>query len=401
MVFLMDFFEKQLRLGKLKIPLRLFASALLILLAKLFGSLIVYSFLDIGSLGTFWVGNGVVSGIQNQVFQTGSLSNGWLGLYYGWDSAWYLSIATNGYTFSTQSYAFFPGYPLFSGVFDKVIQNLPASLAACSLTFGVLSVPVYQLVAEQYLSRPVAFLSTMLFALSPYVFLFTTVAYSESLMLFFVLLAWLLFKKGKTGSASLSAAFATISRAVGVLIIIPMAIETLKGRIKHKKRKLLLCLLPTIALLTWLAYGQLTANDWLAFIHTTEWQDMYSFRELIVRSLTPNGLHAFFSLPSQHMFLPLAAWASILVPPFLIAELSNTSKSLMVYATVYFLGVLTFGAMISLPRFMSILFPLWIALMSKFVVNRASVILLCGVLAVFFVWGVYLWINFLSGVFVG
>jgi len=123
---------------------------------------------------------------------------------------------------------------------------------------------------------------------------------------------------------------------------------------------------------------------------------------LLLQVLPQKGLQPFLNLDNQqHIFVPVAAWASILVPPFLIAKLSNTSKSLMIYAAVYFLGVLTFGAMLSLPRFMSIMFPLWIALMSKFIVNKMSIILLCGVLGVFFVWSIYLWINFLSGVFVG
>ncbi len=397
----MGFFEKQYWVWKLSIPLRLVSSALLILFAKLVGSPIVYLFLGVGSLGTFWVGNGAVDGLQNQVFQTADLqTNHWLSLFYGWDSAWYLSILTHGYQFSIQSYAFFPGFPLFGGIINLSLQDLPASLAGCSLLFGVLWVPVYQLVAELYLSRQVAFLSTLLFAFCPYVFLFTTVAYSESVLLFFMLLSWLLFKKGKTVSASMSAAVAVISRAVGILIIIPMAIETLTSKNPHKTRNLLLFLLPIGALLAWLGYGQLTANDWLAFIHTTEWHDMYSFRELLLNALPQNDFQVFF-VPNQNLFFSLSVWASILVPPFLIAELSHTSKSLTAYASVYFLGVLTFGAMISLPRFMSVLFPLWIALMSKFVVNRVSVVLLCGVLVVFFVWGLFLWSNFLSGVFIG
>ncbi len=397
----MGFFEKQYRVWKLSIPLRLVSLALLILFAKLVGSIIVYFFLGIDSFGTFWVGNGEIDGLQNQVLQTGALqSNHWLSLFYGWDSAWYLSILTHGYQFSIQSYAFFPGFPLFGGIINLAVQNLPVSLAGCSLLFGVLWVPVYQLVAELYLNRQVAFLSTLLFAFCPYVFLFTTVAYSESVLLFFLLLSWLLFKKGKKVSASMSAAVAVISRAVGILIIIPMAIETLTSKNPHKIRNLLLCFLPAAALLTWLGYGQLTANDWLAFIHTTEWHDMYSFRELLLNVLPQKGIQTFFA-PNQNLSLLLAAWASIILPPFLIAELRNTSKSLTAYATVYFLGVLTFGAMISLPRFMSILFPLWIALMSKFVVNKVSVVLLCGVLLMFFVWGLFLWSKFLSGVFVG
>jgi hypothetical protein len=396
----MRFFEKQIRLFNHNVPLRLVYPALLILLAKLFGGIIVYNFLNVGSFGTFWTGS-TVTGMQNQIFQTSNLQNNpWLSLFYGWDGAWYLNILIYGYHFSLQSYTFFPGFPIVGGIINLGLNNPPVSLAVGSLVFGVLWVPIYQLVAELYINKNLAFLSTLLFALSPYVFLFTTVAYSESILLFFVLLAWLLFKKGKTVLASLSALVAVISRVVGIVIIIPMIIETLIGKKPHKIRDLIFCILPVAGFLAWLGYGQVTANDWLALAHTTEWHGMYSFRELVFQLLPQNGLQAFLE-PNQHLFVPLAAWASVIVPPFLIAELSNTSKSLTVYAVLYFLGVLTFGAMISMPRFMSILFPLWIALMSRFIVNRASVILLCGVLVVFFVWGLFLWVNFLNGVFVG
>jgi hypothetical protein len=180
-----------------------------------------------------------------------------------------------------------------------------------------------------------------------------------------------------------------------------MAIETLKSKNPHKKRDFLLCCLPILAFLAWLSYGQITANDWLALVHTTEWKDMYSFQELVLRILPQKGVLTFLGLPTQHMIVPLAAWASIIVPLFLIFELRKTSKSLTVYSSLYLLGALVFGAMISMPRFISVLFPLWIALMSKFTVNKMSVLLLCGVLVVFFVWGLFLWSNFLSGVFVG
>jgi hypothetical protein len=395
----MNFFEKKYHFWMLNVPLRLVASAALLLVAKLVGSLLVYQILNVPSTGTFWVGHLAVDGIQNRVLQ--QVDSPWVSLFLGWDSSWYLSILTYGYNFSAQSYAFFPGFPMISGFFNLAIQNGAFALSVSSLLFGVLCVPVYQLVAELYLNRQVAFLSTLLFMFSPYVFLFTTVAYSESIMLFFVLLAWLLFKKGKTGFASLSAAGAVISRTVGILIIIPMAIETLLGKGLHKKRDLIFCLLPTIALLAWLGYGKISANDWLSFIHTSEWSTMYSFRELVFYVLPQTGLQGYMEPGSPHLFVPLTAWACVVVPPFLIAELSKTSKSLTVYASIYFLGVLTFGAMLSLPRFMSILFPLWIALMSKFVVNKMSVILLCGVFAVFYVYGLFLWIYFLSGVFVG
>jgi hypothetical protein len=134
----LGFFEKQVSAWKLRVPLRLLASALLILFAKLFGSIAVYNFLNVGSLGTFWVGNGSILGVQNQVLQSGNMLNAqWLHLYYGWDSTWYLSILTHGYAFSSQSYSFFPGFPLFGSLFNVALQNPAVSLAATSLIFGI------------------------------------------------------------------------------------------------------------------------------------------------------------------------------------------------------------------------------------------------------------------------
>jgi predicted membrane-bound dolichyl-phosphate-mannose-protein mannosyltransferase len=164
-------------------------------------------------------------------------------------------------------------------LFNLLFGDPVISLVFCSLFFGVLWVPVCQLVAEFYMSKKAALLSALLFALSPYVFLFTTIAYSEGILLFFVLTSWFFFKKGKVAFASALACFAALSRVVGILIILPMLIETLKSKSPHRHRNILLICLPILSFFVWLAYGQVTANDWLALIHTTEWKDLYSFQE--------------------------------------------------------------------------------------------------------------------------
>jgi hypothetical protein len=396
----MRFFERQSTVWKLSVPFRLLGSVLIVLCVKLLGSLIIYFALDVGDVGTFWVNTITPDRVQNYVFQSSMLArNDWLNVFLGWDSAWYLSILTNGYTFSTQSFSFFPGLPLFSSLINLLIQNPAASLVFCSFSFGILWVPIYQLVAELYLTKKAAFISTLLFALSPYVFLFTTVAYSEGLMLFWSLLAWLLFKKGRVALASASAAIAVLSRAVGIVIVVPMIYEIINNR-NRKIRDLVLCCLPTVAFLAWLIFGQLVASDWLALIHTTEWVEMYSFREFVFRLLPQLGIQAFLEVPAQNCVATLAIWSSIIIPPFLIAKLAKGSKSMTVYATAYFIGVLVFGAMVSLLRFISVLFPLWVALMTNFSFSKKSEAALVAVLVVFISFGLYLWSSFLNGVFV-
>jgi Gpi18-like mannosyltransferase len=401
----MGFFEKHFTVWKIhSFPTRRssdLATVFIIIIAKLLGSLIVYYVLNVNALGTFWVGADAYDTLQNQIFQTSTFTNSkWLTVFLGWDSAWYLSILNSGYSFSMQSYSFFPGLPLFSSLFNFFTQNPAVSLISCSLTFGILWVPIYQLVAELYINKKAAFISTLIFALSPYVFLFTTVAYSEGLLLFWVLSAWLLFKKGKTTLASASAAVAVLARVVGILIIIPMIIETIKTKKPHKVHDIVLCCLPSAAFLAWLCYGQATANDWLALIHTTEWHDMYSFRELIFTIMPQTGFQALLEVPASSWFTALSVWASIIFPPFIIAEMAKNTKSMMAYSLAYFVGALVFGAMLSLPRFMSILFPLWFALMARLSINKTSVTAVALVLFVFFICGIYLWINFLNGAFI-
>jgi Gpi18-like mannosyltransferase len=396
----MGFFEKQLTVWRVSLPFRLLASALTVLCAKLLASLIVYFVLDVSNVGTFWVNTSTPDRVQNFVFQSSMFArNDWMTVFLGWDSAWYLSILSHGYSFSTQSFSFFPGLPLFSSLINLLIQNSAASLVSCSLVFGILWVPLYQLVAELYINKEAAFFSALLFAFSPFVFLFTTVAYSEGLLLFWVLLAWLMFKRGKVALASASAAVAVLSRAVGILIIIPMIIETIKSQ-NHRVRGFVLCCLPILAFLAWLMYGQLVANDWLAFIHTTEWVEMYSFSAFVFRIVPQFGIQSFLQVPPQNYLTTLAIWGSIILPPFLIAKLAKTSKALMAYAVAYFVGSLVFGAMLSLPRFISILFPLWLTLTASFTFNRKGVALMAVVLCVFFLLGLYLWSSFLNGFFV-
>ena len=395
------FLEDDLLVWNFRFPKRLIAPVLIVLFAKLAGSLLIYYLLNVETSGTFWTGINVLQGQQNQVFLLNTIkTDRWLNVFLGWDSAWYLSILTKGYAFSQQSYSFFPGLPFFSGLFNLFFHDPVLSLVFCSLVFGVLWVPVYQLVAESYMSKGTALVSALLFAMSPYVFLFTTVAYSEGLLLFFVLASWYAFKKGKVAYASILAVFAALSRVVGVIVVVPMLIESLKSKKPHRLRNVLLSCLPVISIFLWLAYGQLTANDWLALIHTTEWREMYSFQNLLFNILPARGVQAFFEVPSQHWLSWFAIWGSLIIPPLLIARAFKTEKSLAVYSLAYFIGALVFGALISMPRFISILFPLWLTLTAKFPTSKKSIAFVIILLIVFFVVGLDLWSNFLIGKFI-
>jgi len=313
---------------------------------------------------------------------------------------------TRGYGFSPQSYVFSPGLPFLGAVFNLLFQNPVASMAICAVVFGVLWVPLYQLVAEKYMSKQAALASALLFALSPYTFLFTSVAYTEGLFLSFTLGAWYLFKKGNTASASVLGAASFFSRImVGVVLVLPMLLESLCERGKRRIANVAFSLAPVSALLSWLIYFKITANDYFPFSSATEWNSLYTLRTLLFEGLPKLGLGVFQAAVQNnstppHWLAPIAVAAALAIPPFLIYRAAKKEKSLALYSLAYYVGMLLFGALASMPRYISVLFPLWIMLTAKVSLSRRSKALVAVISAVFFVVGLTMWIDFLNGQFV-
>ena len=394
------YLEGEVGFSKLKVPKRLAVTLIIVLVSKAVGNLLLYYLMDIQSSGTYWMNvNRSPAWEQNRVFteNVGQTAN-WLYLFVGWDSAWYLSIMTRGYSFSNQSYAFAPALPAFGKVFSFFLGNPIASIVACSTFFGVLWVPMYQLVAENYMDRGAALGSTLLFAFFPYVFLFTTVAYSEGLFLFFTLGAWYFFKKRKVLYAAAFASAATVTRPIGLLMVLPMLLWSLKEKGSLRFRHVFLSILPIGSLFLWLSYCKLTANDWLAPVHTTEWNAMYPFRVFFLEVLPKSGIQAFYSeIPYEHWLSPFSIWGAILVVPFLIWMVAKKDKPLATYSLVYYLGILAGGALLSVPRFLSVLYPVWIPPTATLFRTKRSIACVITISMLFYAGGLTLWAGFLDG----
>ena len=179
-------------------------------------------------------------------------------------------------------------------------------------------------------------------------FLFTTLVYSEGLFLFFTLSAWHFFKNGKITSATGLAAISALTRIVGVVLILPLLIVSLLKKGAQKIYWVAFSLLPIVALLSWLVYCQLTANDFLAFMHATEWSSLYTLRTLIFEGLPQKGFSVFqeaFQNTSAPLvwFTPYAAVAALVVPPFLIYKTAKTEKPLAIYSLVCYVWLLMFA----------------------------------------------------------
>lgn len=391
------FLEGDVALSSLRIPKRYLAALAIVALVKLVLAACISTLNP-----SFWMDPARVELIpQNQILLAGGAQR-WIYTFLGWDSAWYASIAAHGYSFSGQSYAFPPGFPILAQLLQPLLGGTLVALIVCGLVTGVLWVPIYQSVAEHYMGRGAAMVSAFIFALSPFTLLFTTVAYSEGLFLLATLAAWKFYLDKRYLPASFAAAGATLIRIPGFLIALPMFLGLLFSRESDSKRRAVLVALPTVAaLLAWGAYMGFSAGDPLAIIHITEWSAMYNLLTYI-STILPIGGAAALSFPVAgleiHWLLPVSIWFSILLLPLLVWRVARMDRALAAYCFVYLVSIFAFGAVVSYPRFMSVLFPIWLPF-SGLVARRRWMIPILVVTSVASC--LILWLGFVSGVFVG
>jgi hypothetical protein len=75
-------------------------------------------------------------------------------------------------------------------------------------------------------------------------------------------------------------------------------------------------------------------------------------------------------------------------------------KWLGLYSAVFLVPVLVSGGLLSLPRFISFIFPLWLALGLKVFKNERTKYALPVIAGVSLVVGMLLWLGFIQGQFI-
>jgi Gpi18-like mannosyltransferase len=237
--------------------------------------------------------------------------------------------------------------------------------------------------------------STLFYAFFPAIFLYTTVVYSEGLFLFSILTAWYFYKKDKHLLSMIFTSIATISRPPGILILIPILIETLR---KHsqgtalRRRNILYYAIPLFSFFSWLLYCRMTINDWFASFNRHGWDNLLSLR-LFLFNMFSNEVPQFSEYNNQ-------VWIFLLLAPILIHFLRRMDRSLALYSTIYFVGIVLFGALVSVPRFISFLFPIWLSLTLKLSQLKKSNLLTIMLCTTFYIMGLSLWNNFINGEFI-
>jgi hypothetical protein len=307
-----------------------------------------------------------------------------------WDSVWFLAIADGGYDGGARE-AFFPLYPLLVRVAGAPLGSALIGGALLSTALlGVALVLLHRLVALDF-ERAVARNAVLVTALFPMAFFFSAV-YSESLFLALSIGAVYAARRARWAWAGGLGALAAATRSAGVLLLVPLVMiylwdvarPTLRDRRPLRADVLWLALVP-LGLVAYCAFLALDGHDALAPFHAQEvW--FRSFAGPFVGAW--DGLVAAFDGARQ--LLSGARAPVYFTPaggdPFLVARHNLELFAWLVVVLVAVGGVLrrlpaAYGAyvvaalalplsypvapqpLMSLPRFVAVLFPLaiWLA----------------------------------------
>jgi len=289
----------------------------------------------------------------------------WPFLFHGWDSAWYIRIAKTGYSYP--AYAFFPAYPFLIRVASGLTGEYFISSFTVSFALGVLAVPMFQFLAEHYMSKNEAVVATLLFALFPPIFLFTTVAYTESLFTVAVIGAWIFCLRKRYFSATVSATIATATKVYGLLICLPLVLHLLRE--KKMRDALIATIVPSITFAGWNAYLFNLTGDLGAYNSSQNyWQKGWPFGiNSVLRFIVESKLRfSQYAPPDLHPILVVTIWLLILsfFGVLVVASL-DVDIDFGTYATVLFLFLVTFGTVWSFLRFLPFILPIWLIARTK------------------------------------
>ncbi|UCC59043.1 MAG: hypothetical protein JSW14_03890 [Candidatus Bathyarchaeum sp.] len=287
-----------------------------------------------------------------------------------WDGGWYNLIAQYGYETiplatplpMEQTFAFQPLFPATIRGLGLLIGNFTASQVILNSIFGITWIPLFQLVAEQYLDSDQAFSVTIVASLFPTIFLFTSVGYNEGLFLTLVLASYYLHLKRRHLYASLLVAAASLTRLLGILLMVPMILDSARNR---RFREALLYTLPVLAVAAWFCYGYLKTGN---FFVVLEAQKYWGYRRFPTQYVLPTFFQTNppfpFNLPFTEAFVGLAI-CFVAIFFLLILKIRELDWKLAIYSILTFVFVVCIGNILSYPRYFSFIFPVWFLFRTK------------------------------------
>ncbi|MHB8703481.1 MAG: mannosyltransferase family protein [Candidatus Tyrphobacter sp.] len=275
-----------------------------------------------------------------------------------WDAVHYLGIAAQGY--HGIEAAFFPLYPLLIhilGVFtgNDLIAGLLISNAA--FFFGLLY--LYKLLEHEF-DRVVARRAIFYVSIFPTAIYFSAV-YTESLFFFLTVASFYYMRSQRWWIAGVLGFFAALTRAEGLLLAIPFAIEWFARYHSEPLRGLrdaAAGLLIPIGLGLYMAYLWVLRGDALYFSHVqAHWGRQAAPPWVSVMNSFHGMLHATAGQTVANQALELSFTALMLF--VLIGGWRRLRLSYTAYMALSVLAPMCTASLMSMPRFGLVLFPMF------------------------------------------
>lgn len=318
---------------------------------KLYSNISIYFLIWIASLifiFFFGLNNFPYSGQSKDLI--GSLAN--------WDGGHYLSIASNGYREKFQ-YAFFPLYPMTINLVSQITGDyLTAALIVSSLSAFLALHLFYGLVSLDF-SKRLAEKAVLLLLIFPTSFYLIT-AYSEGFFLLLVIASFYFLRKDKLFLATLFAVLAGATRLSGLAVAAALIIHVIVSGGISKKNWIV-----TLAPLGFVIYCIFlfkTTGDPFYFLsaESTNWQRSLavpglSFWETIKSLTRPQFLSGHFNNFLELVFAVFGLGMVFRSFRFLPAGYA-------VYGLLSILLPIATNTLVSIPRFLLPIFPIFIVL---------------------------------------
>lgn len=287
------------------------------------------------------------------------------------DAVYYLLIAAEGYTINA---GFFPLFPLLIRILTFPFGNiLPFSLAQYFTAITLVSVlflaslfMFYKLVKIDY-KENIAIESIIFLLVFPTSFFFSAL-YSESLFLLLSLLGFYLARKKKWFWAGIAGALLSSTRLVGIAIWPALLYEYFKENKNKINIKTLSLLLPPLGLISYVIYNFYKWGNPFYFIaaqgnfqNNRTVDSIILFPQTIFRyvkilfSVNPNIYEWWIAFFELFFFI----FASILS---YVAWKKKIRISYLIFGALCFLIPISSGTFSGLPRYIAIIFPIFIAL---------------------------------------
>lgn len=303
------------------------------------------------------------------------LDNRYLGIFpwANFDGDYYLAIAMRGYDASVAR--FFPLYPMMIKFISNPFSGIPnpyftfvIGMLVSNISFLVACFMLYKLLRIEY-PQANSFLTILFLLAFPTSFFFGSI-YAESIFLLIAVSCFYLARKRKWFPAILLAILLPITRSVGISILPALFVEWfLEQKEKNKpslKTLFSLCFIP-ISLVGYAFYNYIKLGDWFYFVHAqTELSNGRSSNIILIPQTLFRYGKMLATVPvTQYIWhialleLVIFLFSAVLL---YIAYRKKVRLSYLVFAIVALFMPASTGTFTGLPRYVIILFPMFIAL---------------------------------------